>query len=328
MSVVIRIENLSKKYLLRHKSQAGYVALRDCIAKGLSRFGKRLLNPFKQAPLNYNTKEEFWALKNISLEVEKSDCEGLIGPNGAGKTTLLKLISRITEPTEGRISLKGRVASLLGVGIGFHPELTGRENIYLNGAILGMKRREIHLKFDEIVSFAEIEKFIDTPVKHYSSGMYVRLAFSIASQLSPDILLVDEVLAVGDAIFQNKCLDRISGITKEGRTVLFVSHNLPSVANLCKKAILLEKGEISSYGKPSDVIGRYLSAIQSKGAEMVWPDIGQAPGTDIVRLHAVRVIQDGLNSPTADADISKEILIQITYWNLCEGALLYAPILL
>ncbi|OGW83530.1 MAG: hypothetical protein A2987_03955 [Omnitrophica bacterium RIFCSPLOWO2_01_FULL_45_10] len=328
MSVVIRIENLSKKYFLSHKKEAGYVTLRDCIAGNLRQISNKILHLFRRSGEDDIMREEFWALKDINLEVEKGDCVGIIGRNGAGKTTLLKITSRITEPTEGRVFLKGRVASLLGVGVGFHPELTGRENIYLNGAILGMKRREISSKFDEITSFAEIERFIDTPVKYYSSGMYVRLAFSVASQLSPDILLVDEVLSVGDAIFQNKCLDRIAGITKEGRTVLFVSHNLPSVANLCKKAILLEKGKIILYGKPADVIGRYLSTIHSKGGEMVWPDISQAPGSDIVRLHAVRIIQDGFECPTADVDISKDILIQISYWNLREGEILHPTIVL
>ena len=212
------------------------------------------------------------------------------------------------------------------MGTGFHPELTGRENIYLNGAILGMKRAEIDPKFDEMVAFAEIAKFIDTPVKHYSSGMYVRLAFAVAAHLEPEILLVDEVLAVGDVGFRKKCLSKMGDIGREGRTVLLVSHNMPSIVNLCQRAILLNAGKVVKDGRSDEVVQHYLATARSAGGEVVWPDPAQAPGNDIVRLHAVRILQDGIDGPTADVDISKEVLIQITYWNLREGELLYPAI--
>jgi lipopolysaccharide transport system ATP-binding protein len=262
----------------------------------------------------------------VSFSVRRGEVVGIIGRNGAGKTTLLKVLSRITEPTEGNAEIYGRVDSLLEVGTGFHPELTGRENIYLNGAILGMKKIEIKRKFDEIVAFAEVEKFIDTPVKHYSSGMYVRLAFAVAAHLEPEILLVDEVLAVGDYEFQKKCLGKMGEIGREGRTVLLVSHNMPSIVNLCQRAILLNAGKVVKDSQAVEVVQHYLATGRSAGGEAVWPDPAQAPGNDIVRLHAVRILQDSIDGPTADVDISKEVLIQITYWNLREGALLYPAI--
>ncbi len=218
------------------------------------------------------------------------------------------------------------MGSLLEVGTGFHPELTGRDNITLNGAILGMKRQEIERKFDEIVDFAEIEKFIDTPVKHYSSGMYVRLAFAVAAHLEPEVLLVDEVLAVGDYEFQKKCLGKMGDIGREGRTVLLVSHNMPSIVNLCRRAILLNDGKVVTDGQAAEVVQHYLATARSAGGEVVWPDPTQAPGNDIVRLHPVRTLQDGIDGSTADVDISKDVLIQIEYWNLREGAPLYSSI--
>jgi lipopolysaccharide transport system ATP-binding protein len=236
---IIRVENLGKKYILGHQKQQPYTALRDVIADGVKSFGRSLSKPFGK---NFSDPayEEFWALKDVSFEIDRGDRVGLIGRNGAGKSTLLKILSRIVEPTNGRIAIKGRVASLLEVGTGFHPELTGRENIYLNGAILGMSKAEIKQKFDEIVAFAEVERFLDTPVKRYSSGMYVRLAFAVAAHLEPEILLVDEVLAVGDIAFQKKCLGKMEDVSsKEGRTVLFVSHNLNAVEQLCEKSILV-----------------------------------------------------------------------------------------
>ena len=255
---VIRVENLGKKYIIGHQQQERYTALRDVIANG----AKGLLKPFhngkSKIPNNY---EEFWALKDVSFEIKQGDRVGIIGRNGAGKSTLLKILSRITEPTKGRINIKGRVASLLEVGTGFHPELTGRENIFLNGAILGMGKAEIKRKFDEIVAFAEVEKFLDTPVKRYSSGMYVRLAFAVAAHLEPEILIVDEVLAVGDAAFQKKCLGKMEDISiKEGRTILFVSHNIGAINQLTSKAFLLNKGHIIAYGHTSDVVGNYLKS--------------------------------------------------------------------
>jgi lipopolysaccharide transport system ATP-binding protein len=258
-NTVVRIENLSKKYIIGHQKQESYTTLRDSITNG----AKGLLRPFQrdQNQIVNSTSEEFWALKDISFEIKQGDRVGIIGRNGAGKSTLLKILSRIVEPTSGQIGIKGRVASLLEVGTGFHPELTGRENISLNGAILGMSKAEITRKFDEIVAFAEVEKFLDTPVKRYSSGMYVRLAFSVAAHLEPEILIVDEVLAVGDASFQEKCLGKMEDINKnDGRTIIFVSHNIAVVQKLCSVAILLKKGEIVESGSINDVINGYLEA--------------------------------------------------------------------
>lgn len=259
MDTVIRVDSLGKKYILRHQKSAGYVALRDVIAESAKRWGKRISHPFRSAHIPDATREEFWALKDVSFQIRKGDRVGIIGRNGAGKSTLLKVISRITEPTEGRVALKGRVASLLEVGTGFHPELTGRENTFLNGAILGMTKAEIKNKFDAIVDFAEIEKFLDTPVKRYSSGMYVRLAFAVAAHLEPEILVVDEVLAVGDAEFQKKCLGKMQDVGKEGRTVLFVSHNMTAIASLCSRLILLKNGSVDFIGDVTEGIDRYLT---------------------------------------------------------------------
>jgi len=254
----IRVNGLSKRYRIGSK-QHGYKTLRETLVETFVspfRRAQKLLRgqPYGAAALD----ETIWALKDISFEIKRGEVVGIIGPNGAGKTTLLKILSRITEPTEGQAEIHGRVGSLLEVGTGFHPELTGCENIYLNGAILGMKKAEIEQKFDEIVSFAEIEKFIDTPVKHYSSGMYVRLAFAVAAHLEPEILLVDEVLAVGDASFQKKCLGKMGSVAQEGRTVLFVSHNMWAIQRLCTGCILLDLGGIVTQGDSSEVIERYL----------------------------------------------------------------------
>ncbi|BAZ01849.1 ABC transporter-like protein [Tolypothrix tenuis PCC 7101] len=253
---VIQVKNLSKKYIIGHQQQEHYTALRDVIAHGT----KNLIKSFKNQNSNVNNyQEDFWALQDVSFEIKQGDRVGIIGRNGAGKSTLLKILSRITEPTKGRINIKGRVASLLEVGTGFHPELTGRENIFLNGAILGMSKVEIQRKFDEIVAFAEVEKFLDTPVKRYSSGMYVRLAFAVAAHLEPEILVVDEVLAVGDAQFQKKCLGKMEDVAEnQGRTVLFVSHNMNALSTLCQSAILIEKGQIKYQGNVFDAIEKYL----------------------------------------------------------------------
>ncbi|MDZ8188221.1 MAG: polysaccharide ABC transporter ATP-binding protein [Nostoc sp. ChiSLP02] len=258
---MIIVENLSKKYIIAHQQEQGsrYKALRDVIADGAKSFAKTFIKPSGQKMPN-PTREEFWALKDVSFEVKQGEAIGVIGRNGAGKSTLLKVLSRITEPTRGRIAIKGRVASLLEVGTGFHPELTGRENIYLNGSILGMSRAEIKKKFDEIVVFADIEKFLDTPVKRYSSGMYVRLAFSVAAHLEPEILIVDEVLAVGDAAFQKKCLGKMGDVaTKEGRTVLFVSHSMQAINQLTKRCLLLSKGNVDFDGHTSKAVQLYLA---------------------------------------------------------------------
>ena len=263
---IIRVENLSKKYVLSHQKREPYSVLRDVISEKVKAVGNTLIHPFaghRSARTN-STQEEFWALRDVSFNISQGDRIGIIGRNGAGKSTLLKILSRITEPTTGQVTIKGRVASLLEVGTGFHPELTGRENIFLNGAILGMSRLEIKLKFDEIVAFAEVERFLDTPVKHYSSGMYVRLAFAVAAHLEPEVLIVDEVLAVGDIQFQNKCLGKIQDVSiKEGRTVLFVSHNLGVINALCNSTLLLEKGVIRAAGETSKVISEYLGSLST-----------------------------------------------------------------
>lgn len=261
---IIEVRNISKKYNISHQ-RGGYVALRDILMNVLRSPFSFLKSKVKQVT-GLETKEEFWALKDVSFKIQKGEVVGVIGANGAGKSTLLKILSRITPPTEGEIILRGRVGSLLEVGTGFHPELTGRENIFLNGAILGMKKREIANKFNEIVTFAGIEKFLDTPVKHYSSGMYVRLAFSVAAHMDPDILIIDEVLAVGDAEFQKKCLGKMEEITRsDGRTILFVSHNMSAIQELCTSCILLRNGKVEAVGKTKDIIDNYInSGIQNR----------------------------------------------------------------
>src|SRR5438477_4550081 len=246
---VIAVENLSKRYLVGHRAERidshGLAELREVVSREFQRTARKAMDVIRgRQVVQGDSIEEFWALKDVSFEVRQGEVLGIIGRNGAGKSTVLKILSRITEPTTGRITLRGRVASLLEVGTGFHPELTGRENIYLNGAILGMSRSEIRKKFDEIVAFAEVEKFLDTPVKRYSSGMYVRLAFAVAAHLEPEILIVDEVLAVGDAEFQKKCLGKMSEIAGGGRTVLFVSHNTGAVASLCPSVMWLDEGRV------------------------------------------------------------------------------------
>jgi len=263
---VIRVENLGKKYIIGHQQQERYTALRDVIANG----AKGLLKPFQNRKSNtQNSQEDFWALKDVSFEIKQGDRVGIIGRNGAGKSTLLKILSRITEPTKGSIKIKGRVASLLEVGTGFHPELTGRENIYLNGAILGMGKVEIQRKFDEIVDFAEVEKFLDTPVKRYSSGMYVGLAFAVAAYLEPEILIIDEVLAVGDTQFQKKCLGKMRTVAQEGRTVLFVSHNMAAINALCSTGIVLDRGNVLCHCSASQCISQY-EVQNSQGQSEAW----------------------------------------------------------
>ncbi|MFH1995686.1 MAG: ABC transporter ATP-binding protein [Candidatus Omnitrophota bacterium] len=258
--------------------------------------------------------DTIWALRDVALSIRRGEVVGIIGLNGSGKTTLLKILSRITEPTEGYARIRGRVGSLLEVGTGFHPELTGRENIYLNGAILCMTRAEMGQKFDQIVSFAEVEKFIDTPVKLYSSGMYVRLAFAVAAHLEPDILLVDEVLAVGDYAFQRKCLGRMSEVAKEGRTVLFVSHNMFTVQNLCTRAILLASGKIVMEGEPTPVINKYMDETKDRAKAVSWDRPEVAPGDERARLKAMRIVSQGVATP--DPDIDKDFQVEIDYWML------------
>ncbi len=263
MKPIIKVEGLSKQYHIG-TSQAvrgavQYLTLRESVMTAARAQMARFRRKADQAD------EWIWALREVSFEVMPGEVVGIIGSNGSGKSTLLKILSRITKPTQGRVELYGQVASLLEVGTGFHPELTGRENVYLNGAILGMKRREIEQQFDEIVAFAEIEKFLDTPVKHYSSGMYVRLAFAVAAHLDPDILIVDEVLAVGDAAFQKKCLGKMDDVTRRGRTVLFVSHALPMISQLCATTILLKQGILEKMGRSEEVIAAYQAALNGRG---------------------------------------------------------------
>lgn len=259
MNDVIKIDGLSKRYFLR-RNMPRYSSLRDELTQRTRDGIRRLLG--RSTPENSST-EEFWALKDVSLSIRQGDRVGVVGRNGAGKSTLLKILSRITDPTEGTIEIVGRVSSLLEVGTGFHPELSGRENIYLNGAILGMRKDEIRRKFDDIVQFAEVERFLDTPVKRYSSGMYVRLAFAVAAHLEPDVLIVDEVLAVGDAQFQQKCLGRMEELSRDGRTILFVTHNMDAMLTLCNRGVILNKGELVFDGSPSEARQRYLSQVSS-----------------------------------------------------------------
>jgi lipopolysaccharide transport system ATP-binding protein len=260
MSAIITVEQLGKKYLIGHqRGISGVTSFRENMTRVARSAWQRMRHPL--SPNRETTDvEEMWALKDVSFDVQPGERLGIIGRNGAGKSTLLKILSRITHPTTGRVHLKGRVSSLLEVGTGFHPELTGRENVFLNGAILGMTKNEIRKKFDEIIAFAEVEKFLDTPVKRYSSGMYVRLAFAVAAHLEPEILIVDEVLAVGDAQFQKKCLGRMNDVAKEGRTVLFVSHNMAAVSNLTAKALFLENGSLAFEGHTSEAISRYAAS--------------------------------------------------------------------
>lgn len=287
---MIEVENLGKKYLIRHQQagKGGYVALRDVLAEK----AKHLWSTFRRAEKSGNengTREEFWALKDVSFEVNEGEVVGIIGRNGAGKSTLLKVLSRITEPSAGRVTLNGRVASLLEVGTGFHPELTGRENIFLNGSILGMKRAEIKKKFEEIVAFAEVEKFLDTPVKRYSSGMYVRLAFAVAAHLEPEILIVDEVLAVGDAQFQKRCLGKMGEVARGGRTVLFVSHNMGAVKTLCTKGILLRQGLMGPPGRIDGIVNEYNGILRSQ-TTLVYQRT--TPGPDLPHFTRIEIRQD------------------------------------
>ena len=284
MDCAIRVEDLSKQYRIGSRSSASYRTLREALSEQAaslwSLLERRLRGKNGQAPARHqgaNGSDRFWALKDVSFEVEPGEVVGIIGRNGAGKSTLLKILSRITEPTSGWCKFRGRIGSLLEVGTGFHPELTGRENVFLNGSILGMSRREINRKFDEIVEFAEIEHFLDTPVKRYSSGMYVRLAFAVAAHLEPEILLVDEVLAVGDAQFQKKCLGKMDLIAKGGCTVLFVSHQMSAVQRLCRQCLWLEKGHLRSYGAKDEVIDEYLAENDGQIQSGHWIDLAEFP---------------------------------------------------
>lgn len=320
MSSAIAAQNLGKRYSLRHQAGPSYVALRDVVAEGVQHVRHRLSRA-EDSEKGSGNREEFWALQDVSFSIQEGERVGVIGRNGAGKSTLLKILSRITCPTTGRVRVRGRVASLLEVGTGFHPELTGRENIYLNGAVLGMRRREIRAQFDEIVAFAEVERFLDTPVKRYSSGMYVRLAFAVAAHLPADILIVDEVLAVGDSSFQKKCLSAMETVGQAGRTVLFVSHSMPAIARLCDRAILLDRGQVVIDGPVPRVIGAYMRAGLGTTVSQSWPRLESAPGNDIVRLRAVRARnQNGL--PSDSLDIRQPIIVEMEYDVLIAGHVL------
>ena len=329
--IAIKVENISKLYRIGMKEQ-----VHDSIGGAIFAFIKsplknylkyRSLYRFDDIESNDNSNQDnqpsdiIWALRNISFEVKKGEVVGIIGRNGAGKSTLLKVLTKITDPTSGRAEIRGRVSSLLEVGTGFHQELTGRENIFLNGTILGMTKKEVDEKFDEIVAFSDVEKFIDTPVKRYSSGMKVRLAFSVAAHLEPEILLIDEVLAVGDMRFQKKCLNKMEDVGKEGRTVLFVSHNMPAVTRLCNRTILVDEGRIKEDGATLKIVGAYLNSETGTKAAREWPDPEKAPSGPFARLRAVRVRdKDGQISETID--IRQQFKIEMEYEVLNSGQVL------
>jgi lipopolysaccharide transport system ATP-binding protein len=310
---IIRAENVSKRYILGHQSGKDD-GLRHVLESAM-RHPWRWMRERRAAAAK--KREDFWALKDVSFEVKQGDVVGFIGRNGAGKSTLLKILSRITQPTAGRIHLRGRIASLLEVGTGFHPELTGRENVFLNGAILGMRRAEIIQKFDEIVEFSGVEKFLDTPVKRYSSGMYVRLAFAVAAHLQPEILIVDEVLAVGDAEFQKKCLGKMQDVSRGGRTVLFVSHNLMALSNLCTRAVLLEAGHKKMDGGTEEVISAYMEGGAGGAAETKWEPSNSMANNGRIHLSKARVLSG--NDVTAEVEIDKPTVLQYDFEVLQDG---------
>ncbi|PIE71438.1 MAG: ABC transporter ATP-binding protein [Deltaproteobacteria bacterium] len=296
MTPIINVENLSKKYMINHEETSSYHSLREVIMEKMHKSGKRLLHPFAARFHSPVKTEAFWALKDVNLKVFQGDKIGIIGRNGAGKSTLLKILSRITEPTRGRVTMRGRVASLLEVGTGFHPELTGRENIFLNGAILGMSRIEIKRKFDEIVTFAGMEKFLDTPVKRYSSGMYVRLAFAVAAHLEPEILIVDEVLAVGDIQFQDKCIGKMQETAEADRTIIFVSHNLGAIEALCSRVCVLDSGVSLFDGDVENGIRTYTSALMAQHASWSFENRTDRQGSGIIRIISFEILDPAGNA--------------------------------
>jgi lipopolysaccharide transport system ATP-binding protein len=309
----IKAVNLGKQYHIASARRASYKTFREAVVRAagapIRRIGHLMRGQLEAAA---GRNEKFWALRDVSFEIQPGEVVGIIGRNGAGKSTLLKILSRITEPTAGYADITGRVGSLLEVGTGFHPELTGKENVYLNGAILGMTRSEITRKFDEIVDFSAVEKFIETPVKHYSSGMRLRLAFAVAAHLEPEILIIDEVLAVGDAAFQRKCLDKMQNISEHGRTVLFVSHNMPAITRLCERTILLDQGNVIADGPSETVVGAYLNTGLGTNAAREWPDSAKAPGDEYIRLRSVRVCTE--DGEVSDAlDIRHPIALNVEY---------------
>jgi lipopolysaccharide transport system ATP-binding protein len=324
--IAIRVDNVSKVYRLGLKDE-----VEDSLMKS---FARLMMSPVKNYR-KYRSLYDFsdldfdnpgvnanpnilWALRNISFEVQAGEVVGIIGRNGAGKSTLLKILSRITPPARGRVEIRGRTSSLLEVGTGFHQELTGRENVYLNGTILGMRKKEVDRKFDEIVNFSGVEKFLDTPVKRYSSGMRVRLAFAVAAHLEPEILIVDEVLAVGDAAFQEKCLDKMQEVGKGGRTVFFVSHNMPAVSRLCERVIMLTNGQVTADGLSHDIVAQYMHEGSDTSAQRSWPDSEQAPGGDVACLRNVR-IKNHDGETAASIDIRSPVGLEMTFEVIQEG---------
>ncbi len=303
---VIKVEDLSKLYYL---GQSQPYSLREMITGFFAR------------PETPSQTRELWAIRDLTFEVAEGEALGIIGHNGAGKSTLLKILSRITKPSSGTAEIRGRVGSLLEVGTGFHSELSGRENIYLNGAILGMKRVEIHKKFDEIVAFSEMEKFLDTPVKHYSTGMYMRLAFAVAAHLEPEVLIVDEVLAVGDIGFQKKCLRKMREVGQSGRTVIFVSHDMQSITRLCSRVIWLKDGHLKGDGEARQIVSEYLHEQSKTGAEKAWVNLDESPGNEIVRLRNVRVCDEN-GKTISSVDIRRPAKIQMMYDVLQAGKVL------
>ncbi|MBC8155718.1 MAG: ABC transporter ATP-binding protein [Bacteroidetes bacterium] len=309
---VITVENISKHYLIDHQRTKGPKTIRDTLTSAVSGWfgGKTDDKP---------TREEFWALRDVNFSVEQGDRVGIVGHNGAGKSTLLKILSKIIEPSSGSVRIRGRVASLLEVGTGFHPELTGRENIYLNGSLLGMRRDEIRQQFDAIVDFAGVEKFLDTPVKRYSSGMYVRLGFAISAHLNPEIMIVDEVLAVGDADFQKKSLGKMRDNSTSGRTVLFVSHNLTAVQALCNRTLYFEKGQLIEQGETNQVIASYLSKVARTRLVRSWETPEEAPGNDYVRLRRIELIPEYQDKLT-HIDVRTPMRVRFEFWNMMDRA--------
>ena len=315
MRPIIHIENVGKRYQIASE-RAAYSTLRESLTGSFTRSVNRLRGRGETTAYR-----AFWALRGINLDILPGERLGIVGVNGAGKSTLLKILSRITEPTEGRARLYGRVGSLLEVGTGFHGELTGRENIYLNGAILGMKHAEIARNFDEIVAFAELGRFLDMPVKRFSSGMYMRLAFAVAAHLQPEILIVDEVLAVGDAAFQKKCLGKMSEVSQNGRTVIFVSHNMSAVQNLCSRVIWLAGGQVVDDGEPARVISNYLRTTLTTMSQQTWPDPNAAPGNDVVRLRRAAIVP-AVAEFEDHFTVRTPLRVEFEYWNLTPGSAL------
>lgn len=314
MNPIIEVENISKEYKIRHETQnLPYRTIREELARVVKK-------PFNYFSGKETGSEDFWALKDVSFKVEKGEILGLIGPNGAGKSTLLKVLTRVTPPTQGKAVIRGKMGSLLDIGTGFHPELTGRENIFLNGAILGMRKKEIDKKIDKIIEFSGIEKFLDTPIKRYSGGMCVRLAFSIAAFFEPDILLIDEVLSVGDASFQKKSLEKMEEVTKSGeRTVIFVSHNMGAIQNLCHRTLLLNKGQVVDIGPTNEIIQKYLHSENVSSAERSWDNLRISPGDDVMRLKSIK-IKNKSGKVSENIDIRDPVFIEVEYWNLKPGS--------